>query len=166
MDIFAYLDKGGAIAYLLLAMNLVGYTIMIWKFFEIKVAKSILGYSANQIKKSVELDFAHPLYATQINIGCDLFIDKLEARLNIVRIIAVVSPLLGLLGTVTGILISFESIATYGLGNPAFFAVGISGALVSTMCGLLVAIPHYIGYNYFVRVFDTLEIDLKHKALN
>ena len=166
MDFFAYLDKGGVIAYVLLFLNIVGYSVMILKFIDINFAKKNMDSMATQIKQNIAFDKTHNLYADCVNAECDLKIDQLESKLNIVRIIAVVSPLLGLLGTVTGILTSFESIAVSGLGNPASFAKGISEALVATMCGLLVAIPHYIGYNYFVRIFDTLDIELKQKALN
>ena len=82
---------------------------------------------------------------------------SLESGLSTIRIIAAISPLLGLLGTVVGILDSFETISKTGLGDPSSFASGISLALVTTVMGLVIAIPHYIGYNYLVRNIDSLE---------
>lgn len=165
MNLFTYIDKGGIIAYLLLFLNLVGFAMMIWKYLEIKTAKNILSYTANTIKSSLPIDSTHPLYLTLITSECDKYINKLDFGLNIIRNIATISPLLGLLGTVLGVLQSFESIATFGLGNPSFFSNGISVALITTIAGLIVAIPHYIGYNYFIKALDSLELDLKNKVL-
>ena len=66
---------------------------------------------------------------------------KLEAGLTLLKIIAAVAPLMGLLGTVTGMIITFQAITIFGAGDPKAMAGGISGALVTTVLGLLVAIP-------------------------
>jgi biopolymer transport protein ExbB len=58
-----------------------------------------------------------------------------------IKIIAVVAPLLGLLGTVTGMIQTFQAITLYGAGDPQTMAGGISQALVTTVLGLVVAIP-------------------------
>jgi len=65
----------------------------------------------------------------------------IEAGLNLLKIIAAVAPLLGLLGTVTGMIITFQAITIFGAGDPKAMAGGISGALVTTVLGLCVAIP-------------------------
>jgi len=66
---------------------------------------------------------------------------KLNAMLPLLKIIAVVAPLLGLLGTVTGMIVTFQAITLYGAGDPKLMAGGISTALVTTVLGLTVAIP-------------------------
>lgn len=66
---------------------------------------------------------------------------KIEFGLNLLKIIAAVAPLMGLLGTVTGMIITFQAITIFGAGDPKAMAGGISGALVTTVLGLLVAIP-------------------------
>lgn len=66
---------------------------------------------------------------------------RLESGLTILKIIAAVAPLMGLLGTVTGMIITFQAITIFGAGDPKAMAGGISGALVTTVLGLLVAIP-------------------------
>jgi biopolymer transport protein ExbB len=66
---------------------------------------------------------------------------KLNAMLPLLKIIAVVAPLLGLLGTVTGMIVTFQAITLYGAGDPKLMAGGISTALVTTVLGLCVAIP-------------------------
>ena len=66
---------------------------------------------------------------------------KLEQGLTLLKIIAAVAPLMGLLGTVTGMIITFQAITIFGAGDPKAMAGGISSALVTTVLGLLVAIP-------------------------
>jgi len=65
----------------------------------------------------------------------------IESGLNLLKIISMVAPLLGLLGTVTGMIVTFQAITIYGAGDPKAMAGGISGALVTTVLGLVVAIP-------------------------
>lgn len=71
-----------------------------------------------------------------------------------------------MLGTVIGVLEAFEAISKSGLGDPSVFASGISMALITTVAGLIVAIPHYVGYNYIIGMLDTLEIELKKEITN
>ena len=66
---------------------------------------------------------------------------SIERGIGAVRIISVVAPLAGLLGTVTGMIVTFQMITLYGTGDPKLMAGGISQALVTTVLGLLVAIP-------------------------
>ena len=73
---------------------------------------------------------------------------ELERYLNTLGTIAAISPLLGLLGTVVGMISVFAAITTQGVGNPAALAGGISEALITTAGGLVVAIPALIGYRY------------------
>lgn len=68
-------------------------------------------------------------------------VPPIESWLNLLKIISMVAPLLGLLGTVTGMIVTFQAITVYGAGDPKAMAGGISGALVTTVLGLIVAIP-------------------------
>ena len=92
----------------------------------------------------------------QIHSAVALKVNGIESGLNTIKIIASLSPLIGLLGTVIGILNSFDSISHLGLGDPTVFSSGISIALITTVAGLIVAIPHYIGYNYFIGSLDKI----------
>lgn len=76
-------------------------------------------------------------------------IPKLERFLTAMSTIATITPLLGLLGTVIGMIQAFSVIAVQGTGNPHALAGGISGALMTTALGLVVAIPTIMAYNYF-----------------
>jgi biopolymer transport protein ExbB len=66
---------------------------------------------------------------------------KLEAGLNVVKVLAAVAPLMGLLGTVIGMIVTFQAITLFGTGDPRMMAGGISQALVTTVLGLIAAIP-------------------------
>jgi biopolymer transport protein ExbB len=66
---------------------------------------------------------------------------KLESGLTLLKIIAAIAPLMGLLGTVTGMILTFQAITIFGAGDPKAMAGGISSALITTVLGLLVAIP-------------------------
>lgn len=92
---------------------------------------------------------------------------RLTRGLRPLATIAQVAPLLGLLGTVTGMIIAFAEISQQGTGNPAALADGIGQALVTTAAGLIVAIPALIGQNYLANRVDgiLLEIDRRREEL-
>lgn len=82
-------------------------------------------------------------------------IQKMEKHLAILDVIAMISPLLGLLGTVIGIISSFNILgATAGTAAPAQISSGIAAALISTAIGLIIAIPTAIFYSYFTNKVD------------
>jgi len=75
-------------------------------------------------------------------------VPKLSKRLTLIKIISVVAPLIGLLGTVTGMINTFQAITLFGTGDPKLMAGGISQALVTTVLGLVVAIPMVFIFAY------------------
>ncbi|MET0281369.1 MAG: MotA/TolQ/ExbB proton channel family protein [Steroidobacteraceae bacterium] len=85
----------------------------------------------------------------------------LDRFLNTLGTIAGVAPLLGLLGTVTGIIKAFSAISTGGLGDPRLLSGGISEALVCTAAGLCVAIPSYVAYRYLRGRVDTIVVQIE-----
>ena len=95
------------------------------------------GRAKDEIERSLQDASAHELAA-------------LERGLPVLATIAMIAPLLGFLGTVTGMINSFEALAAVGLNNPAAVASGISEALITTAAGLIIAIPVQMAYNYFV----------------
>ena len=72
---------------------------------------------------------------------------SIQAGLPMIKLVAAVAPLLGLLGTVTGMIETFQSITLFGTGDPKLMAGGISQALMTTVLGLVVAIPILFIYN-------------------
>lgn len=90
---------------------------------------------------------------------------NLAGYLNILGTIASVAPLLGLLGTVLGMIEVFSVITVSGIGQAAELAGGISQALVSTATGLVVAIPTLMFYRYFLGRVETLVISMEKEAI-
>lgn len=138
----------------------------------------------NKITEAVDICEKNPFYATNVlKAGLTHYeeakdvireamenaslyeIPKLERNLNFLGTIAHISPLLGLLGTVVGLVKCFHVIEqktiNVGMVNPSDLAGGIWEALLTTVAGLCVAIPSYIMYNYFVHKvnFSTLEAE-------
>lgn len=170
MRLFEYINQGGAIMYLLLALNIVGWALALYKFYTFRTA----GKSADQVADSLshELDQIKGLNRKDSEAmmavskqEVSYYMAEHEKGLNTIKIIAAISPLLGLLGTVVGVLVSFKVISASGMSNPAAFAEGISMALITTVGGLIVAIPHYIAHNYLVAQLDRLEVVLEKKLV-
>ncbi len=90
---------------------------------------------------------------------------SLERYLNTLGTIAEIAPLLGLLGTVTGMIRMFAAIGEVGLGNPTVLSSGLSEALMTTAAGLFVAIPAFVFYRYFRGVVDELTLSMEQEAL-
>ena len=80
----------------------------------------------------------------------------LERRITALQVISAVTPLLGLLGTVTGIITTFDAITAFGSSDPRLLSTGISEALVTTELGLIVAIPAYLTYSYLSSRVDEI----------
>ncbi|MBT3427371.1 MAG: MotA/TolQ/ExbB proton channel family protein [Gammaproteobacteria bacterium] len=92
-------------------------------------------------------------------------IHELERYLSTLGTVAAVSPLIGLLGTVIGMIKVFSAIQLEGVGNAAVLAGGISEALITTAAGLTVAIPSLFFYRFFQRRVDELVMEMEQDAL-
>lgn len=92
-------------------------------------------------------------------------IHEMERFLGALGTIAAIAPLLGLLGTVFGMITVFTSLNLEGAGNTAALAGGISEALITTAAGLCVAIPAMIMHRFFVRRVDTLVVTMEQEAI-
>lgn len=88
-------------------------------------------------------------------------INLLERNMWLISLTAHLTPLLGLLGTVTGMIKAFQAVALHGTGDPAVLATGISEALFTTAGGLFVAIPALIFYNYFNKRIEKVISDIE-----
>jgi biopolymer transport protein ExbB len=92
-------------------------------------------------------------------------IHELERYLNALGTIAAVTPLLGLLGTVVGMIRVFSEIMVQGTGNAGVLAGGISEALITTASGLCVAIPALIMHRYFLRRIDAIVVTMEQDTI-
>ncbi|HJE02937.1 MotA/TolQ/ExbB proton channel family protein [Aliarcobacter thereius] len=154
MDILEFIHKGGTIVYILIVLNFIGFSIIIYKFLTFPKINNILQNIANSVDRTKNIE-------AQIEFE----IKKLERGLVVIKNIAVISPLLGLLGTVVGIYASFDVISVKGLGDPTIFSGGIAVALITTIAGIIVSIPHQIAYNHFISFVDEAELKAKKEIL-
>lgn len=156
MDLMQYIDKGGTIVYILIALNIIGFTIILWKFFTLPRKNAMTKKIKEKISSNNDIS---------INAQIEYEVKKLETGLTYIKNIATIAPLLGLLGTVIGVYQSFEAITTKGLGDPTIFSNGIAIALITTIAGLIVAIPHHLAYNQFISMLDAIELKTKKEIL-
>ncbi len=161
MDILQFLEKGGMIVYILIILNIIGFTIIFMELFNLYNFKKNIQTTVDSIFAKIQNN-----HEELLEMIIQQEIKKLEVGLNTIKIIATISPLLGLLGTVLGIFSSFDVISKVGLDDPMNFSGGISLALITTIVGLIVSIPHYIFYNYFIGTLDNMEITLKSEVLS
>jgi biopolymer transport protein ExbB len=109
--------------------------------------------SRDLIKEAVEDTGRHVVY-------------RLERFLNTLGTIAGISPLLGLLGTVIGMIKVFSAILAHGVGDANQLAGGISEALITTAAGLTVAIPSFFFYRYFKGTVEAYVVSMEEQAIN
>ena len=166
MHLIDYIRSGGVIMELLIAMNTVGIALMLTKWIQFWLFKKKSAVYADEILKSFSEIGGGDKEALLLLIKelLQTHLRPLEKGMPTIKIIATTATLFGLLGTVVGVLMAFESISRAGMGDPAVFAGGISMALVTTVGGLIVAIIHTVGYNYLLAYLDDIEAAVE-KAL-
>lgn len=148
------IHQGGNVGYVIIVLGIIGILLSIERFFTLSGVSSKV---RSQIKKDAP-DVRNPLgrilqvYHDNKGIDAETLQLKLDeailkeqpainARISFIKIISMVAPLLGLLGTVTGMILTFQAITLFGTGDPKTMAGGISQALMTTVMGLVVAIP-------------------------
>jgi biopolymer transport protein ExbB len=151
--------QGGYIGYAITAVGVFAFLLAIWRLIVLtgvsaKVSKQLKSDKANtnnplgRVLKVHEDNPSMDTETLELKLSEQILKEtpKLESGLTLLKIIAAVAPLMGLLGTVTGMIITFQAITIFGAGDPKAMAGGISGALVTTVLGLLVAIPTVLLY--------------------
>ena len=113
----------------------------------------------------VNAKYGRSAMTESIEQAASLVVHDLERYLNTLGIIAAITPLLGLLGTVFGMIQVFSEIMVQGTGDPGALAGGISQALITTAAGLCVAIPAYMFHRMFMRRVDTLVLNLEQESI-
>ncbi len=156
---FERINQGGFVGYLILLILLLGLTMSGLRFKFLRDEK----ISIDSELSSGDLKSGSPLYEiNEIISDSSLDQEKLENKieavlsnvepvyeknLSTVKLLAAVAPLLGLLGTVIGMIETFQAITLFGTGDPKLMADGISQALVTTMLGLITAVPLLFMHN-------------------
>ncbi len=151
--------QGGIVGYIISGVGVFAMLIALWRM----IALTITGMKVNGQLKSEKANTGNPLGRVlavseenpsidtetldlKLNEAVLKEIPKLENSLTLLKIIAAVAPLLGLLGTVTGMILTFQAITIFGAGDPKAMAGGISSALITTVLGLVVAIPTLLAH--------------------
>lgn len=147
-------DQGGPVGYVILGIGVIGLLIALERF----IMLMLIGNKVKRQLKSAQPKDDNPLGRVMLvkekNPNADTEtlelklseqiireLPTLSRNLTMIKIISVVAPLIGLLGTVTGMINTFQAITLFGTGDPKLMAGGISQALVTTVLGLVVAIP-------------------------
>ena len=147
-------EQGGVVGKIITAVGAIAFIIAIWRLIVLSLTSAKVSAQLKSGKANDNNPLGRVLKVHEDNPNMDSEtlelklseavlkeLPNLEKSLNLLKIIAAVAPLLGLLGTVTGMIITFQAITIFGAGDPKAMAGGISGALVTTVLGLCVAIP-------------------------
>ena len=148
------IEQGGIVGYCIIALGFIGLGIAIWRWFALTTDGRKVSAQLKRDTASADNPLGRVLTAYEVNAKADT--ETMELKLSeaalkempeltkgllFIKVIAAVAPLMGLLGTVTGMIKTFQVITLYGAGDPKLMAGGISQALMTTVLGLCVAIP-------------------------
>lgn len=148
------INQGGLVGYFIIFIGLLGLALSLWRLLILRQDGQAINQQLttdivsqdNALGRILSVHNEHDAMDTEL---LELKIDeailkevpKLEKYHSIIKVFAAVAPLLGLLGTVVGMIVTFQALTLFGTGDPKLMAGGISQALVTTMLGLIVAIP-------------------------
>ena len=149
------IGQGGIVGYIILGLLAVGLALSIERIFRLTVTARAVNAQAKDVDNPNESNpLGRVLAAYHSNKSADVEtlelklddailkeLPSLERGINFIKLLSSVAPLLGLLGTVTGMIVTFQAITLFGTGDPKLMAGGISQALVTTVLGLTAAIP-------------------------
>ena len=148
------IQQGQIVGYTIIVLGLIGLLVAIWRLLALSTTAAKVSRQPKNLDKAGDNPLVRVIKVAQDNPDVDVealelklgeailkVTPKFTSMLPFLKIISVVAPLLGLLGTVTGMIITFQAITLYGAGDPKLMAGGISTALVTTVLGLVVAIP-------------------------
>ncbi len=190
------IQKGGPMMYLIIILSIIALGITIERIYSFNRAridsqkfmdKILNSLKRNKIIEAIEMcnltpgpiahiikagilkhDRSRPEIKEAIDEAAGLEIPRMERHLPILATIAHIAPLLGLLGTVSGMIKAFQVIQEQALMmtpvNPGDLSGGIWEGLLGTLAGLSVAIPTYVAYNYLVNQVDNLVYDMERSA--
>jgi biopolymer transport protein ExbB len=148
------IHQGGIVGYCIISLGIIGLLIAIWRWIGLSSDSRRVSAQLKRDTASTDNPLGRVLAAYESNTDADT--ETIELKLSeaalkempgltkgllFIKVVSVVAPLMGLLGTVTGMIKTFQVITLYGAGDPKMMAGGISQALMTTVLGLVVAIP-------------------------
>lgn len=167
-------EQGGTIGYAIIVIGILGSLLALYRWVVLTLVSRKVSAQMRSQTPSANNPLGRVMLAYEENKSADIEtvqlkldeavvkeLPSLEAGLNLVKVLAAVAPLMGLLGTVIGMIVTFQAITMFGTGDPKLMAGGISMALVTTVQGLLAAIPllllHALASSASRRVMQVLE---------
>lgn len=148
------INQGGLVGYFIIFIGLLGLALSLWRLLILRqdgqaINQQLTTDTVSQDNALGRILSVHNEHDAMDTESLELKIDeailkevpKLEKYHSIIKVFAAIAPLLGLLGTVVGMIVTFQALTLFGTGDPKLMAGGISQALVTTMLGLIVAIP-------------------------
>ena len=187
---WGYMQDGGPVMWPLLAFSIVALAFIVERFIALRRARINVNEFLAKIRKALIVNHSvrdavkiceqyqgpvasimkagllkygqpHDEVEKTIENAAIYEMGRLERGLVVLATTANVAPLLGFLGTVTGMIKSFKALAAAGLSNPGLVAAGISEALITTAAGLMIAIPVQLCYNYFMNRINRFVRDIE-----
>jgi biopolymer transport protein ExbB len=153
-DLVERIQQGGYVGYTIIGMGFIGLLIALWRLVvlqgagrriraQLRSSEANKGNALGRILTVYEEHRSGNLDALALKLDEAIMREApvLERYQGILKVFAAVAPLLGLLGTVVGMIITFQQLTLFGTGDPKLMAGGISQALITTVLGLIVAIP-------------------------
>ena len=131
-------------------------------------AKRITGDTKDFVIRIMVCGMVHREFSLRdaLDMSADEEIARMRRYLPVLDTMITLSPLLGILGTVTGIIYSFHMLGTVGVEHPAMITEGISQALITTAFGLIIAIFSLIPYNYFLSKIEKASLEIEKYGTN
>lgn len=166
-DLIGRIKQGALVGYIIIALAIIGMLLAAWRLITLfsirkKVENQIktldqpsddnplgrvLGVAASLEQSKSEEGFNQETLELKIDEAILKEVPQLEKAQSMIKLFAAIAPLLGLLGTVTGMIATFQAITNFGTGDPKLMAGGISQALITTVLGLVAAIPLLLSHN-------------------
>jgi len=188
-----YMDKGGPVMWPILILSIIGFAVMIERALVLRKARINVNEFLAKIRKALMVNrslrdavkiceqYQGPVASVMkagllkhgqpkedvektIENAAMYETTRLERGLAVLATAANIEPMLGFLGTVTGMINSFDALAKSGLSNPGLVAAGISEALITTAAGLIIAIPMQLAYNYYTSRINKFVRDVETSA--
>ena len=168
------IDQGGLVGYVIIVLLVLGIALALMRIVSLSLTAAKVSAQKTSSAANVNNPLGRIMQAYEQNRGMDVEnlqlklddailkeLPNLERGLSTIKVLAAISPMLGLLGTVTGMIETFQAITLFGTGDPKMMAGGISQALITTVLGLVAAIPlillHSIASGRSKAVIEVLE---------
>lgn len=161
-DLIERVKQGGEVGFIIIALGIIGLLLAVWRLVALFSVSQSVKKQQQQLDQPEDTNPLGRVLMAYGELPDNIEAEVLEAKMDeavlrelpalergqsIIKLFAGIAPLLGLLGTVTGMIATFQAITNFGTGDPKLMASGISQALITTVLGLVAAIPLLLAHN-------------------